>query len=866
LSGIDKVIMPKKNNSEDLSRELLERKMHRDDLCTPEQKRHQAREGYQRFTEEEKREPHSLQYRSGFALDAPWLLRADMPAYLREDRPPFYAFIPKDQAPELHPLLEHQTVATNLGHPTKGVIRVLVPQNAGPEERLLLHEEYHAGTNRVYSRDYSCGPLTRAVAQHLGTFDGDEEEMAWSAYVLRQFYDAQGTRVIAARVLADTAILDDRRDLFPYAYVYESTTDGRENRETAVWLRKGNALTARSFYNDEGARRSIEYSNGMKAMYTGPYGNERMVTMTRDPAVSSGVVREFYAGPPGCAYLTRQVYQDGTIKFFAGTTPNFVHLSKVWHPDGRTELYSGDWRGVALVGTGYEPRDGEQTIEPTPGLVRAVLAICDGFEREAPQEELAGLAKQLAEVAPADRISEVIASNEDDPEAAWATLAARAFAAGGGDNPDPRACVLSHFLGSSPARAAEIIQVHEGVQSATAVCAAKFEQHAPRDPANQAHMDVLEGELAASFKIMTDNGVSKEDAQRVLDEFLTDADAKARAMCAAGVSGPTVGPEEVERITRRLAHATMNKALATVRPATEQGAASANGATPAPQGDLDKVMRIGTSHPRTDLHGKRVKILSRAGKLRAGEREIEFLDAPVPKPPKGATRWVVLTTDLVKEAEWLAARSAKQAERAAKAESDKARRRANKLARQLESDAKLAAELQEEEKAAVLAAAAAPPGPPPEGQRPLREQLRCPIDGALLEDAVLASDGYVYNKSSLQAHWTTKEALVSPVTGATMTSVLCRHNPIRSVVKELIAAPDKGQGVPADEPDLVLCPISQEVMQEPVLAEDGNLYDRATLAQWFATGATTSPMTNTAMGQQVLADRHAAILCAAWRA
>ena len=857
------------NINEDLSRELLERKMHRDNLCTPEQKRHQAREGYQRYTDEEKGATHTLQYRSGFALDAPWLLRADMPAYLREDRPPFYAFIPQDQAPELHQgILDHQSVGVNLGHPTKGVIQVLVPQHAAERERILIHEEHHEGTNRVYSRDYACGPMTRAVAQHLGTFDGDEEEMAWSTYVLREFYDAQGTRVIGARVLADFALLSDRRDLFPYAYVYSPVggRENRENRETAVWLRKGNGLTARCFYNDEGARRSIEYSNGMKAMYTGDYGQERMVTMTRDPAVSSGVVREFYAGPPGCAYLTRQVYQDGTIKFYAGTTPNFVHVSKVWHPDGRTELYSGDWRAVELVGVGYEPRDGEQTIEPTPGLVRAVLAICDAFEREANQEELHGLAKQLMDVAPAERISEVIASNQEDPEATWATLAARAFASGGGENPDPRACVLSHFLGCCPARAAEIIKVHEGVQNVTAVCAAKFEEHAPRDPANQAQMDILEGELAASFKIMTDNGVSKEDAQRVLDEFIAQADAKSRAMCAAGASGPAVGPEDVERITRTLAHATMNNAFATVRPATEQGAASANGATPAPKDDLDKVMRIGASHPRTDLHGKRVKILSRAGKLRAGEREIEFLDAPVPKPPKGATRWAVLTTDLVKEAEWLAARSAKQAERAAKAESDKARRRANKLAKQLEADAKLAAELQEEEKAAVLAAAAAPPGPPPEGQRPLREQLRCPIDGALLEDAVLASDGYAYNKSSLQAHWTTKAALVSPVTGATMTSVLCRHNPIRSVVKELIAAPAKGQGVPADEPDLVLCPISQEVMQEPVLAEDGNLYDRATLAQWFATGATTSPMTNTAMGQRVAADRHVAILCAAWRA
>ena len=67
--------------------------------------------------------------------------------------------------------------------------------------------------------------------------------------------------------------------------------------------------------------------------------------------------------------------------------------------------------------------------------------------------------------------------------------------------------------------------------------------------------------------------------------------------------------------------------------------------------------------------------------------------------------------------------------------------------------------------------------------------------------------------------------------------------------------------MPEEEPDLVLCPISQEVMQTPVLAEDGYLYDKKTLEQWFATGATSSPLTGAPMGQCVVADNHTAILC-----
>ena len=98
-----------------------------------------------------------------------------------------------------------------------------------------------------------------------------------------------------------------------------------------------------------------------------------------------------------------------------------------------------------------------------------------------------------------------------------------------------------------------------------------------------------------------------------------------------------------------------------------------------------------------------------------------------------------------------------------------------------------------------------------------------------------------------------------------MKNVLMAHNPLRSLAKELEMAPAKGEAVPSEEPDLVLCPITQEVMTDPVLAEDGYVYDRKPLLQWFRTQSTgTSPLTNAPMGRQIVEDRHTAVLCRAW--
>eukprot|EP00005_Dracoamoeba_jomungandri_P002437 CAMPEP_0174253550 /NCGR_PEP_ID=MMETSP0439-20130205/2918_1 /TAXON_ID=0 /ORGANISM="Stereomyxa ramosa, Strain Chinc5" /LENGTH=248 /DNA_ID=CAMNT_0015334633 /DNA_START=75 /DNA_END=821 /DNA_ORIENTATION=- len=53
------------------------------------------------------------------------------------------------------------------------------------------------------------------------------------------------------------------------------------------------------------------------------------------------------------------------------------------------------------------------------------------------------------------------------------------------------------------------------------------------------------------------------------------------------------------------------------------------------------------------------------------------------------------------------------------------------------------------------------------------------------------------------------------------------------------------------EDGLLVCPISLELMTDPVLAEDGHTYDRASIEQWFTTH-NTSPLTNLKLTSKVL--------------
>ncbi|XP_016120173.1 WD repeat, SAM and U-box domain-containing protein 1-like [Sinocyclocheilus grahami] len=45
-------------------------------------------------------------------------------------------------------------------------------------------------------------------------------------------------------------------------------------------------------------------------------------------------------------------------------------------------------------------------------------------------------------------------------------------------------------------------------------------------------------------------------------------------------------------------------------------------------------------------------------------------------------------------------------------------------------------------------------------------------------------------------------------------------------------------------PDEYLCPITREIMKDPVIAADGYSYEREAIESWINTKSRTSPMTN----------------------
>jgi len=52
--------------------------------------------------------------------------------------------------------------------------------------------------------------------------------------------------------------------------------------------------------------------------------------------------------------------------------------------------------------------------------------------------------------------------------------------------------------------------------------------------------------------------------------------------------------------------------------------------------------------------------------------------------------------------------------------------------------------------------------------------------------------------------------------------------------------------------DHFLCPITQEVMADPVIGSDGITYERSAIEAWFAAGHRTSPLTRQPMVSQSL--------------
>ena len=75
---------------------------------------------------------------------------------------------------------------------------------------------------------------------------------------------------------------------------------------------------------------------------------------------------------------------------------------------------------------------------------------------------------------------------------------------------------------------------------------------------------------------------------------------------------------------------------------------------------------------------------------------------------------------------------------------------------------------------------------------------------------------------------------------------------------EQAAAAAEQQAAAADEllPDAYVCPITQELMNDPVFASDGHTYERQAIERWIAKNA-TSPKTGCELEMTMLFPNHA---------
>ena len=57
-------------------------------------------------------------------------------------------------------------------------------------------------------------------------------------------------------------------------------------------------------------------------------------------------------------------------------------------------------------------------------------------------------------------------------------------------------------------------------------------------------------------------------------------------------------------------------------------------------------------------------------------------------------------------------------------------------------------------------------------------------------------------------------------------------------------------------PQDFICPLSQEIMKDPVMALDGHSYERRYIEEWFRRGRIVSPLTNVQLGSSQLIVNH----------
>jgi hypothetical protein len=105
-----------------------------------------------------------------------------------------------------------------------------------------------------------------------------------------------------------------------------------------------------------------------------------------------------------------------------------------------------------------------------------------------------------------------------------------------------------------------------------------------------------------------------------------------------------------------------------------------------------------------------------------------------------------------------------------------------------------------------------------------------------------------------EEEWQAAEAAEATATGAAVTEAAANE---AEAAEALVDATPSAPGVGDDEepPDEFVCPITQEVMDDPAVAADGHTYERAAIERWMARKM-TSPKTGEEFESAIIFPNH----------
>jgi len=130
------------------------------------------------------------------------------------------------------------------------------------------------------------------------------------------------------------------------------------------------------------------------------------------------------------------------------------------------------------------------------------------------------------------------------------------------------------------------------------------------------------------------------------------------------------------------------------------------------------------------------------------------------------------------------------------------------------------------------------------------EPFRCPITHRVMQQAVVAADGHSYERQAL-ADWLhgPNASIISPVTAGPLAYIgMVPNLQLRNAIQAWRKDPDAWVTAAREE---LLCNITMDTMEDPVLTCDGHCYERAAIVQWLRRHS-ISPRSNTQLATRAL--------------